>query len=143
MSDWRQPTAEERELLRVILLADVPERETLQGWLAGRRVRTSCTCGCGSLEFESDLPEGFPGHWEFELEALTRSGARATVALRRRGRGEPALLEITRLGDSAPVIEVAPESLRQSDVVRVERGVRYYALRKLTVIEEAAQRGTE
>lgn len=53
------------------------------------------------------------------------------------------MLEITRLGDSAPVIEVAPESLRQSDVVRVERGVRYYALRKLTVIEEAAQRGTE
>lgn len=78
-----------------------------------------------------------PNHWELELDGLTGSSDRVVVALRRRGGGGPVLLEIVGLEHHVPLSEVVPESLRQSDVTRVEAGVAYYTPRTLTVLEEA------
>ena len=136
---WREQTDAERELLRVVLLADFPERQGFE-FLRASRVHLGCNCGCGSLDFEDrEGLGGLPPGWHMELDGRTGAGERATVALRLRedDTGRIMSLEITQESGSEEVVAVLPESLRQSRVTHIKDGVVYSVPRDMTVLEEA------
>lgn len=140
---WREQTDAESELLRVVLLADFPEREKFHR-LRESRVRLECSCGCGSLDFEDreGLP-GLPPGWHIELNGRTGTGESVTVAIRLRedDLGRILCLEITQESGSEGKVTVLPESMRQFRVTHIKDGVVYSVLRDRTVLEEARARG--
>ncbi|MEO8540136.1 MAG: hypothetical protein ABI577_10390 [bacterium] len=140
---WRKQSEAESELLRVVLLADFPERDIVEEALRESRVRLGCDCGCGSLEFETSAGlAGLRPDWGMELVGQTLSGRSVGVALRLRGGDSaPVLhLEITQLQGSEDFVKVRPESLRQDRVTHIKEGVTYSVPRELTVVEEASRR---
>lgn len=114
MTGWREPTAEERELLRVILLADSPERDTLRSQIWDVRVADDCGCGCGSLRFEVDssrprLPRG----WLLQFTGEADIGSAFGIYLPAfNDDGQIHIMDIAPFDDVRPFGRPLPETLR-------------------------------
>ncbi len=112
---WQLPTPEQRELLRVVLLADFPNRNAIATHLDEIRVQPDFARSSGIYEFR--LPtrlELEPQEWPVFLSGASTTGIQALVLLFARD-GRDFQIEIAPFDDGAfgriiPATITEPES---------------------------------
>lgn len=132
---WRTPTPQQRELLRVVFLADFPNRDAIAAHLDDIRVQPGFARSSGV--FDLRLPERLvlePQDWPVELSGQGTSGIGALIFLFA-GDGRDFELEIAPLEDG-DFGTLDPKSIRDYDRIVDGPDAETWVARDLSLIEE-------
>lgn len=135
---WQPPTPEQRELLRVVLLADFPNRDAIAAHLDDLRVQPSCGCGCDSMQFCTPVPiELIDQEWPVHLAGDITTGTGALVLLFAHG-GQRFELEIAPV-DNGDFGRLDPTTIREYDRTVDASGAVTWVARELSLLNTSSR----